>query len=64
MTEVALQTSAENSGRFFENQKPPVFSGNREDFEAWSQRFEWFIRLKSAVFYQVLKVSALGPRIQ
>ena len=60
MAEAALQTSAENSGRFFENQRPPVFSGKREDFEAWSQRFEWFIRLKSAAFFGILQRVSQG----
>ena len=34
------------SGKFFDNPKPPEFSGKREDFETWVQRFEWFIQSK------------------
>ena len=42
-------------GKFFDNLRPPEFSGERKDFEVWQQRFTWYIRNKSAVFAAALK---------
>ena len=47
--------STGTSGKFFDNLRPPEFSGERKDFEVWQQRFTWYIRNKSAVFAAALK---------
>ena len=38
------------SGRFFDQMKPPTFSGKQEDFECWVRRFDWFIKTRSSNF--------------
>ena len=43
-----------HSGRYFEQIKPPEFNGQREEFEAWSQRFEWFTQTKSNIMSRLL----------
>ena len=50
-----MASQAAASGKYFDNMKPPDFSGELKDFEAWSQRFEWFIGLKSAIFQCALR---------
>ena len=50
---MASQVAA--SGKYFDNMKPPEFTGELKDFEAWHQRFEWFIGLKSAIFQCALR---------
>ena len=53
MKEMASQVAA--SGKYFDSMKPPDFTGELKDFEAWHQRFEWFIGLKSAIFQCALR---------
>ena len=43
------------SGKFFDSLRPRRFSGEREDFEGWHQRFEWYTRNKPAVFATTLR---------
>ena len=49
------------SGKFFDNLRPPEFTGERHELEAWSQRFTWYIRNKSAVFADIIKDVANMP---
>ena len=49
-----IQTTG-TSGKFFENLRPPEFTGEKKDFEVWQQRFSWYIRNKSAIFASALK---------
>ena len=59
MDQVVNATSAH--GKFFDNLKPPAFTGKREDFEAWTQRFDWFIKTKSSVFSSCLSAHESLP---
>ena len=38
------------SGRFFDQMKPPSFTGKKDDFEVWVRRFDWFIKTRSSNF--------------
>ena len=49
------------SGKFFDSLRPPEFTGERHEFEAWSQRFTWYIRNKSAVFADIIRDVANMP---
>ena len=41
-------------GRYFDNLRPPEFSGTQSDFELWTYRFTWHATTKSPLITKMI----------
>ena len=50
----AFMESVRLSGRYFDNLRPPEFTGVQADFELWTYRFTWHTQTKSTLMTKMI----------